>query len=109
MRLRSLALLLAALTINACGGDSTGPTVQNGTLRFVLDQVTCTGSGNIELFVDATSQGSYAFTPGAERSFTVAAGSHTAGAREVGGSAYIWPTQTVSVPVNNTYNLSLTC
>jgi hypothetical protein len=109
MRLRHL-VLVCALAGSACGGDdSTGPTVQNGTLRFVLDQVTCTGSGSIELFIDGTSQGIYSFTPGAERSYTVQAGSHTAGAREIGGTAYVWPTQTIAVPVNSTYSLSLTC
>lgn len=105
-----LAACLGTLSLGACGGDSNEPEQPaQGTLAFVLDAVTCTGSGTIELFVDGTSQGVYTYFPGNQRSFVVIAGSHTAGAREIGGGGYVWPTQSVFVPENTTYNLTMTC
>ena len=95
----------------ACSGDSspTAPTIQYGNLIFRQDAATCTGSGVLELFVDGASQGQYTTGPGAEKVFQVTAGSHTAGAREIGGSNFIFPTQNVVVPANGSWTSVLVC
>jgi hypothetical protein len=101
-------LLVAAA---ACGGDAspTEPAPQFGTRTFRQDAATCTGTGVVELFVDGASQGRYTTGPGAQKDFQVAAGSHTTGAREIGGSNYVFPTQNVVVPANGTYITVLVC
>ena len=107
-----LRAVAVALTVGlaACGSDSNEPAVPTtGTLIFAVDPVTCLGSGTVELFIDATSQGSYVMSGGSQRSYTVSAGTHTAGAREIGGSAYVWPTQNVTVPAAGSYTATLVC
>jgi hypothetical protein len=110
MRRWSLGTCVAlAVVIAGCGGDdSTGPS-QTGDLIFKTDANTCTGTGNVELFVDGTSQGTYTFSPGGTKGFNVSAGSHTAGAREIGGTAYQFPTLNVTVPASGSYTAVLVC
>lgn len=105
MRLFHLGLIAL---LWGCGGDSTGP--QTGTLAFTLDPTTCSGrAGTIELYVDSSSQGIFNFTPGASKSFTVAAGSHVAGAIERGGTQVNFGSMQVTVPANSSYTVTLTC
>lgn len=105
--MRIISTLLAVLILTACGGDSTAPKEQRGSLVFRLDQQTCTGSGTITFFVDGSSVGSAAMTAGASSpSYSVTAGSHIVGAT---APSFNWPSQTVTVPVNATYTALLTC
>lgn len=102
-----LVLLSAVAFAVGCGGDDlSGPST--GTLAVQFDAASC-NPGNAEIFVDGTSQGAFFWTPGQSRSMTVAAGSHAVGAREVGGSLFVWPAQTVNVPSNGTFTLVFTC
>lgn len=54
--LRSLFTALLVATLVGCGGDDgpTGPAL--GTLFFKVDELTCTGTGTIEFFIDGTSR-----------------------------------------------------
>ena len=108
--MRHLLLCCVPLLL-ACGGSHDAAAPQMGTLSFKLDPVTCTGTGTIEPFIDGTSQGQFTFSPGVAQGFSVRAGSHTAGAREVPvtSGSYVWQSQTVSVPANGTYTTLLTC
>jgi hypothetical protein len=103
--MRQIAVVLA-LILAACGSDSTGPST--GTLFVSFDAGSC-AAGNAEVFVDGTSQGSYFWTPGQQRSWTTGAGSHAVGAREVGGTGLTWPAQTVTVPKDGSYSAVFTC
>jgi hypothetical protein len=110
-KFRSLTVGFSLMIAAACGGDSaTGPAEQLfGDLIFRQDPVTCTGYGTVELFVDGASRGQYSTGPGAQRSFRVSAGPHTVGAREIGGTSYVFPTQNVAVPANGSYTAVLVC
>jgi hypothetical protein len=103
-----LATVLALANAGCGGDDNTGPSSTTGQLVFKSDESTC-GAGNAELFVDGSSMGIYAFDPGDIVPFTVSAGSHTAGAREVGGSQLQFPTQNVSVPASSSYTYVMVC
>lgn len=110
--IRLLSVAVALLTFAACGGGdkSTGPSApQYGALIFRQDALSCPGYGTLELYVDGVSQGQYTSGPGAQKSFHVTAGSHTAGAREIGGSNYVFPTQNVNVPANSSFTAILVC
>lgn len=100
------SLVLALFLLAGCGSDATGPST--GTLSVSFDQASC-GSGTAEIFVDGTSQGSYFWTPGQSRTWTVNAGSHAVGAREIGGTQFTWPAQTVTVPKGGQFNATFTC
>lgn len=105
-----MRVLLMLFVLVACGGGGDKVTApQNGVLVFKLDPVTCTGSGTVEPFIDGTSQGQFPMTPGSQQSFTVQAGSHTAGAREIPTGGYVWPTQNVTVPANGSWTTLLGC
>jgi hypothetical protein len=99
--------LISILFLGACGGgDSIGPST--GTLTVQFDAATC-HVGKAEILIDATSQGAFIWTSGQSRDWSVAAGSHTVGAREVGGSLFVWPVQHVTVPGGGTFNAIFTC
>ena len=103
-----LATGLALATAGCGGDDKTGPSEASGQLVFKSDASTC-GAGNAEVFIDGSSRGIYAFDPGDVLPFTVSAGSHTAGAREAGGSQLQFPTQNVTVPANSSYTYIMIC
>lgn len=97
--------MVALAAAMACSKDSTAPAM--GTLYFKVDALTCTGSDAIEFFIDGSSKGSQTLSAGqTSQGFSVSAGSHTVGART---STFTWPTQTVTVPTNNSYTVVLTC
>ena len=102
-------LLVGLLVIVPLAGceDLTGP--ETGTLFFKIDALTCTGEGAIEFFIDGTSVGIEVLGGGdTSTGFTVSAGSHTAGARDLTG-VVIWPTFNVIVPANSSFTIVLTC
>ena len=101
------SLVVALLLLIGCGGDSTGPG-QDGTLNVRFDAQTC-NAGQAEVFVDGATKGSYAWQPGVGRDFGVVAGQHTVGAREIGGTLFVWPPLTVTVPAGGVYNAIFTC
>lgn len=105
----AVMLLTLLLFATGCGGDDpSGPS--QGTLTFTLDPTTCVGqSGNIRLFIDSQDQGVYAFSAGTSKSFTVTAGSHTAGAIEDASEGVNFGSTTVQVPAGGTYTLTLQC
>lgn len=106
--MRKLLAITGAVLILACGSDkSTSP--KTGELIFKLDAVTCVGTGTLELYIDGTSQGQYTMSAGSQKGFTVVAGPHTAGAREVGVGGYVWATQSATVPAGSTYSAVLAC
>lgn len=108
MHRRRFIVVALAVALAACGKDSpTQP--QKGTLSFRTDPASC-GAGTVELFIDGVSQGAFVFNPpGSFRDFEVTAGSHTAGAKEVGGTGLIFPSATVTVPANGKYTQVLIC
>ena len=106
--MRGFMLGLSVLAFAAgCGSDDpSGPST--GTLNVSFDPASC-NPGTAEIFVDGQTQGAYFWTPGQQRGWTVSAGSHALGAREVGGTLFIWPSQTVNVPSGGSFNAVFTC
>jgi hypothetical protein len=111
MRIKTVLSALLVPALFACGsGTPTGPsTPSTGTLSIRLDQQSCSGTGDITIFVDGASQGTYVFTGGATKSFTASAGQHVVGASEARTGGYVWPSQNVTVPGGSAYTLVLQC
>lgn len=107
MRRALVVASLLAFVATGCGGDSNGPPT-NGTLVFKTDASTC-GRGIVELFIDGSTQGQFVFDPGMARPFSVDAGNHTAGAREIGGTGVMFATSNVDVPPNGSFTYLLIC
>lgn len=105
--MRAFHLGLIGLLVLGCGGDSTGPAPE-GSIAVQFDVASC-NPGTAEVYIDNVNQGAYFWVPGQSRSWTVDAGNHVVGAREVGGSQLVWPSQTTTVRANATSNILFTC
>lgn len=106
--MRRLALLLALAV--ACGGDSGTNPQRIGTLIFRLDAQTCTGSGQLNFFLDGATIGTATLSAGQDKAFpNQPAGQHIAGASETRTGGYVWPSQTVTIPEGSSFTTVLTC
>jgi hypothetical protein len=76
---------------------------------FRKDATTCEDIVTTALFIDDATIGQYVFGPGAQRSFSVSAGTHTARATEVGGKQRQFPAQAVEVPINGSALYLMVC
>lgn len=104
---RLLAVSLFALA--ACGGtDATAP--EQGGVLFKVDALTCVGTGSITFFIDGSAVGTQTLSGGQEsQTFITTVGDHAVGARENGGTGYVWPTQTITVVAKQIRTELLTC
>lgn len=97
------------LGVVACSADSiTGP--EKGAVSFTVDAQSCRGSAAIDFFVDGARVGTETLAAGqTSRGYSVDAGSHVVGASVSNAAGFVWPSRTVAVPKNTTFNTVLTC
>jgi len=106
MRLLVTATMVSFGLFAACS-DSSGPSGQ-GTLVF--SAASNCPNGIVELSIDKAVKGQYTMAPSATiQSFSVSAGQHTGGARQIGGQGFVWDSLAVIVPANRSVGLRLTC
>jgi hypothetical protein len=108
MRRLVLAVAVAVLAaVSACKDDPVAPR-ENATVIFRA-AANCP-TGTVELTLDGVVKGQYQMRPNSTvQSFGVAAGNHTAGAREIGGSGLAWLDLNFNVQANQTVTLNLPC
>lgn len=104
--LAALALAAVLVALPACKDDPVSP--RTGTVVFRAD-AGCP-NGTVELSLDGVVKGQYAMVPDATvQSFTVAAGPHTAGARQIGGAGLVWEDAEFTLQANTTFTLDMLC
>lgn len=102
----ALALVLALAAAPACKDDPVSP--RTGTVVFRAD-AECT-TRTVELTLDGEVKGQFEMLPDATvKSFTVAEGAHTAGAREIGGEGLVWQDTDFTVRATETFTLNMLC
>lgn len=105
--MRRLLVGIVIVMAAGCAADSTAP--QQGKVVYSIDAQTCVGSAAFTFYIDGKAVGTETLSAGtSSQPYTTAAGQHTLGANDL-GDGYTWPSQSVTVPVNNTFTWVLKC
>lgn len=109
---RRMRFSIGIMALTACGADSVPP---QATVHFVLDAPLCSSRLPVRFSIDNVQVGADTFVvnlaqPHTESAgFATSGGSHTLGARVVGG--FSWPDRTVTLTAGQAFmdSLSTSC
>lgn len=108
--MRRLALLvLTALFVVGCEGDSTEPDIE-AAVAFRLDSQTCRETWVMRFFIDGRAVGTSTMAPGGNSpAFDTTPTTHTIGAEIANATWFDWGPVTIDLRGGGTHTQLLTC